>query len=130
VVVGDSFALVGWDADVGSASVNLSLNWQSQMRVATPYWFAALLVAPDGSLPQAPTVWQGLDTRYPTSCWSPGEIVGDTIELPLPDDAAPGDWWISLSAFGDKSDPEDRLPVRLPDGMTDTQIGLGPVTVR
>ena len=128
-VFGESVNMVGWDAQIDGDSVIVSLNWQAQKRVATPYWFAGLLVAPDGSLPQQPVVWQAVDTRYPTTCWRPGEIVGDVIHLPLPDGAQAGDWWISLSVFGDKSDPEDRLPVRLPDGTIDNQIGLGPVRV-
>ncbi|HLV35494.1 MAG TPA: hypothetical protein VKY59_10290, partial [Spirillospora sp.] len=123
------FRLVGWDARLTGEAIELRLNWQVSQQMTTPYWFAALLVAPDGSLPQESFVWQALDTEYPTTCWKPGEVVGDTVRLPLPDEVQPGDWWISLTVFGDESDPEVRLPVRLPDGTQDDQVGLGPVTV-
>jgi hypothetical protein len=129
-VFADSFRLVGWDAQPTTNRIQLHLNWQDLNPVTTPYWFSALLVAPDGSLPQESQVWQGLDTRYPTTCWQPGEIVGDTISLPLPDDAQSGDWWLSLSVFADKSDPEDRLLVTLPDGTIDNQVGIGPIRLR
>lgn len=125
----DAFWLVGWDAEAAGDTVQLRLNWQAARQMTTPYWFAALLVAPDGSIPHDSVVWQALDTAYPTTCWKPGEIVGDTIDLPLPADALAGDWWISLSVFGDKEHPEIRLPVTLADGTQDDQIGLGPVTV-
>jgi hypothetical protein len=105
------------------------LNWQPLGQITTPYWFAALLVAPDGSVPQDTVVWQALDTAYPTTCWKPGEVVGDVIHLPLPNNAQAGEWWISLSVFGDKTHPEARLPVTLPDGTGGDQIGLGPVRI-
>jgi hypothetical protein len=95
--------------------------------MTTPYWFAVLLVAPDGSVPLPAQVWQPVETRYPTSCWRPGEMVGDTIRLPLPNDAPPGDWWLSLSAFADADQSDARLSVTLPDGTQDRQIGLGPI---
>ena len=126
---GNAFRLASWDAEVSAEAVRLFLNWEVQQAVTTPYWFAGLLVAPDGTLPQAPLVWQALDTRYPTTCWQPGEMVGDVIDLPLPDDPTSGEWWVSLSVFADKADPEDRLRVQLPDGEADNQVGLGPVMV-
>ncbi len=96
--------------------------------MTTPYWFSALLVGPDGApLPNA-TVWQPLQTRYPTTCWLPGEQVGETVTLPLPADPQSGGWYISLAALTDDH-ASARLPVTLPDGSTDTQIGLGPVNV-
>ncbi|MCU0513135.1 MAG: hypothetical protein MUE40_11255 [Anaerolineae bacterium] len=74
-------------------------------------------------------VWQPAATRYPATCWRPGDIVGDTVTLALPPAAAAGDWWLSLSAFAAVTAPLDRLPVTLPDGTVDTQTGLGPVPV-
>ncbi|MAS33193.1 MAG: hypothetical protein CL610_04245 [Anaerolineaceae bacterium] len=123
----NQFQLTGWDAERIDDHLQLRLNWQTRESMTTPYWFAALLVAPDGSVPQETIVWQALDTAYPTTCWKAGEIVGDTIDLPLPADPQPGEWWISLSVFADKEQPEVRLPVTAPDGSTDDQLGLGPV---
>lgn len=126
---GEDFRLVGWEAQAADDHLTLHLNWQPLRQMTTPYWFAALLVAPDGSLPQDTTVWQALDTRYPTTCWQPGEIVGEVVRLPLPDQPMPGEWWISLAAFADESQLEQRLAVSLPEGTTDDQIGLGPVHI-
>jgi hypothetical protein len=126
----NKFQLAEWDAQRVGDHIELRLNWQPVQQMTTAYWFAALLVAPDGSLPQDSVVWQALDTAYPTTCWKAGEMVGDTIHLPLPDDVQSGEWWISLSVFGDKEQPEQRLSVVLHDGTTDHQIGLGPVPIQ
>lgn len=126
---GDSFRLAGWDADVGAGTGTLRLDWQAIAPMTTPYWFAALPVAPDGTTPAEAVVWQAVEGRYPTTCWTPGERVGDTVTLPLPPDAPAGEWWISLSAFADVGRADERLPVMLPDGSQDTQVGLGPVLV-
>jgi hypothetical protein len=124
---GGDFRLAAWDARVEGDNILLRLDWQGERPMFTPYWFSALLVSPDGTpLPQA-EVWQPLETRYPTSCWLPGETVSETVALPLPDGAA-GDWWVSLAAFRD-AEGRERLPVTLPDGGADTQVGLGPVAV-
>jgi len=125
-----AFQLIGWDAesDTTEGAITLRLNWQADSAMTTPYWFSALLVGPDGAaLPEA-VVWQPLQTRYPTTCWRPGETVGDTISLPLPANAQAGEWWISLAAFGDAT-AQQRLPVTLADGAIDQQVGLGPVSV-
>jgi hypothetical protein len=124
----DAFQLVSWDAESDANAITLRLNWQADAAMTTTYWFSALLVGPDGAaLPEA-VVWQPLQTRYPTTCWRPGETIGDMISLPLPADAQAGEWWISLAAFGDEVGQE-RLPVTLSDGSADNQVGLGPVSV-
>lgn len=133
VQFGASITLVSWDGHYNSTpdgdSVVVWLNWQAAQRMTTPYWFAALLVAPDGAPVGEAVIWQGQQTNYPTTCWQPGEQVVDPFSVPLPAAAPPGDYWLSLAVFADEARPQDRLPVMLPDGTTDTQVGLGPITV-
>jgi hypothetical protein len=126
---GDDLHLVGWDAAAEGGHIRLSLNWRARDQVTTPYWFAALLVDPNGAAAGEPLVWQPGDTRYPATCWQPGEITGDTVLIPLPDDAPPGGWWLSLVAFADVAAPETRLTVQQPGQPPDDQLGLGPVVV-
>lgn len=121
------FRLVGWSAEVDDGAVVLHLNWRSERQVTTPYYFAALPVGPDGT-PGEAVVWQPDETRYPVTCWRPGETVSDAVRLPLPAEAS-GDWFISLSAFADVERPLETVGVTLPDGSRDRQIGLGPVRV-
>jgi hypothetical protein len=123
---GQSLRLLNWDATVDSDAIILRLNWEAQQQMTIPYWFSALLVAPDGTPASQSVVWQPQYTRYPTTCWTASQVVSDSVRLPLPDNAPAGDWWISLAVFGDVDHPDQRLLVTLPDGTTDTQIGLGP----
>lgn len=125
---GQDFRLENWEAEIEEDVITLRLNWQPLRQMTTPYWFSALLVAPDGAAVGEAVVWQPLETRYPTTCWQPDAVVSDSVRLPLPADAPAGAWWISLSAFGDVDHPEQRVTVTLPDGSTDTQVGLGPVS--
>ncbi len=126
---GETFALVGWGASATDDAITLDLNWQARQRTATPYWFSVLWVGPGGITAPESVIWQGGQTNYPTTCWRTGEIIGDSVSLPLPDDLPPGDYWLSLAMFGMQDAPQDRLPVSLPDGTTDTQAGLGPVRI-
>lgn len=124
----DRFRLVAWDAVIEDDSITLNLNWQADSPITTPYWFAVLLVTPDGTPAGESIVWQPFDTHFPTTCWPIGEIVGDSITLPLPDDAPSGDYWVSLVAFANVDNPSDTLPVFTSVGE-DTQLGLGPIEV-
>jgi hypothetical protein len=121
----DVFRLDGWTAQSDAAGIDLALTWTPLARAERPYWFSALVVDAAGAPVGPARDWQPFDTRYPTTCWAPGAALTDAVRLPLPDDAR-GPFWISLSAFGDE-DGTDRLPVTLPDGAQDTQVGLGPV---
>ncbi|MDX1993034.1 MAG: hypothetical protein SF029_11620, partial [bacterium] len=55
------------------------------------------------------------------------------LPAPLSDGSASGEYWLSLAAFGDESQPEGRLRVSLPggapDGAPDVQVGLGPIAI-
>lgn len=122
------FRLVGWSAQAEPGAITLHLNWRSERQMTTAYYFAALPVGPGGA-PGEAAVWQPQDTRYPVTCWRPGETLTDTVRVPLPDSAAPGDWYVSVQAFADVNRPLDTVAVTLPDGSRDRQIGLGPVRV-
>jgi hypothetical protein len=137
-----AFRLTGWNAVSEGDAIQLTLAWEGVQQNTRPYYFGAVLVAPDGATVNA-GVWQpgqgatvAADSpdaprgTYPTTCWLPGTAIGDTVTLPLPPDAEAGDWWISLSAFGDPATTDGRLAVTLADGSADMQVGLGPVAVQ
>jgi hypothetical protein len=131
----DDLRLTGFQShyDPARRIVTLALHWQALREIAVPYYFSIVPVAPDGhALPGIH--WQPFGKLYPTTCWPPGgsgsEIV-DHVELPLGDAAVSGDWWLSLSTFAMQGDQRlAPLPVGLPDGKQDNQVGLGPVTVQ
>jgi hypothetical protein len=123
---GGAFRLVGWDGSVRGGSLELRLNWVPVEPSAAPIWFGAVLVGSDGTtLPV--DAWQPAGASYPTTCWRPDDLIGDSITIAL-EGHTDAEWWISVAAFGDPQHPEGRLSVQLADGTVDTQIGLGPIT--
>ncbi|MEP6987913.1 MAG: hypothetical protein ABI970_20090, partial [Chloroflexota bacterium] len=92
-------------------------------------WFTAVLVAPDGQTTSIDPWQPGGETRYPTTCWVPGQTIGDEVSLPLPAAPQKGNWWVSLAVYGDTHAPDGRLAVTQPGQAADTQVGLGPVNV-
>ena len=91
------------------------------------------MVSPEGETTES-LLWQpgesyGKEQQYPTTCWRPDTTIEDVIKLPLPDEATSGDWWISLSVFGDETQPDGRLAVSTYAAEPDIQVGLGPVQV-
>lgn len=128
-----AFVLESWYAAQRGDSIHLALQWRGTHQMYAPYWFSAMLIAPDGSTSQ-PILWQprevdGKQNRYPTTCWQPNVLFEDEVIIPLPADAPSGDWWISLAAFGDSTQPEGRLQVFHMDTTIDSQVGIGPVHV-
>jgi hypothetical protein len=128
---------MGWDARVEGDAIRLLLRWQGERTPLDSIWFSALLIAPDGTVVD-PGVWQPGQTTpippnssgeraalYPTTCWTTGTTVDDSVTLRLPElgDTA-GEWWISLSAFS-----AARLDVLFGDGTEDSQVELGPIVV-
>lgn len=128
---GDQVQLLGYQVhyEPQSQSLHLGLHWQAMQRLRVPYYFSAIAVAPDGEVLRSRD-WQPFATRFPTTCWPEGREIVDQIELPLGQDPMPGHWWVSLSAFDlREGQPPVFLPVRLPDGQIDRQVGLGPLDV-
>ncbi len=85
---GDQIVLKGYDEqNVENSVLRLTLQWQALSEMASDYaFFVHVLDAGGNQLGQ----WDGqpLEGAYPTSIWDIGEVVRDTIELPLPADAA------------------------------------------
>jgi hypothetical protein len=131
---GGMLRLVGYQAEydrTGSA-LNVALHWQALRPMKRPYYFSAILVAPDGRARQAHD-WQPFAERFPTTCWAStpaAETIVDRVTLPLAPEALAGDWWLSLSVFDiEQGQRAATLPVSLFGGGQDTQVGLGPLTV-
>lgn len=127
---GEVFRLVGWHAEPSDNEILLTLRWQASQPMTMPYWFGATLV--QGDVVTEAVIWQpralfGPENRYPTTCWPSGRVIEDQITLPYPQG---GEWWVSLAAFGDATQPEGRLQVMLPEAPPGVQVGLGPVVTR
>lgn len=119
--------LVGEGAMIRGDGIDLTLAWRADRQAAKPYYLSALIVGPDGQPVGKAVNWQPFDTRYPLTCWKPGQLVVETRHLPLSGNVPAGDYWISLSAF-DIHDVKG-VPVTRPGAVPDTQVGLGPIRV-
>ncbi len=128
---GGAFRLTAWEATTNGGDIDLKLNWQGVERAWQHYWFGVTLVAPDGQTfgSQAWQPYTQEGQRLPTTCWANGVTLTDTTAIALPADAPRGEYWISLAAFGDTSNPEGRLTVTQ-GGTVDTQVGFGPIEIR
>jgi hypothetical protein len=72
------------------SSLVVTLHWQALQPVDKPYTVFLQLLNEQGEVVAG---WdqQPFGGLYPTSLWSPGELIADTIQLPLPEDGlSPG----------------------------------------
>jgi hypothetical protein len=112
------------DQGVEQAYLVLWPQWEALGPVDYPYSYSVIPVAPDGQAGPTATLQQPFREIYPMSCWKPVDgILTDQIEVPLFKPQA-GDWWASFSLVDGATG--QNLPVVLPDGTRDTQVGLGP----
>ncbi len=129
---GDALHLQGYAAQYGAqpGQLELDLYWEARQQMAVPYFFSAVLVAPDGRV--LPAVdWQPFAYQFPTTCWygQPAPIM-DRVYLPLDSGPITGDWWLSLTVFALSADNHPLpLPVTQADGTVGDQIGLGPISL-
>ena len=91
--------LLGYDLDADTyepgEAIRLTLIFQATGRMETDYTVFTHLLGPHNPASGGP-LWSQDDSEpcrrcYPTTSWDPGEIVIDTYEIPIPDDAPPGE---------------------------------------
>ena len=101
------------------SSIFITLTWQA---LATPPDLTRFvqLVGPDGRVysqnDAAPD-----NGQYPTRLWQPGEVVVETVTLPLPPDRPPGPYTLHLGLY--HPDTGARLP--LLSGGDHVEVALG-----
>jgi 4-amino-4-deoxy-L-arabinose transferase-like glycosyltransferase len=114
--LGDVIRLQGYTLETTTSGVRVHLFWQALQTPPADFTVFVHLVDAAGNLvAQADAQpWQG---QYPTSIWSPGEAVGDTIEVPV----AAGEYRVFVGLYqvetlerlgvvvNGESQPDDRL---------------------
>jgi hypothetical protein len=88
--------------------VSLTLLWRSERRMATDYKVFVHIFDPGTGIPVAQDDSMPLHWTYPTSYWSPGEVVTDVILISV-EQVPPGVYGVGVGAY----DPArgERLPV-------------------
>ncbi len=81
---GDAVQLLGYDfqPDPGQAIINLTLYWQALAQVDENYRVRVQLTDPAGQ-PRFTWLSHPLNGRYPTRAWDAGDIIRDSLPLPL-----------------------------------------------
>jgi 4-amino-4-deoxy-L-arabinose transferase-like glycosyltransferase len=100
--------------------VNLTLVWQCNARPAADFTVFAHLLDDEGNL-VAQMDRPPLNGDYPTSAWEAGEVITDSLAVPMPpqgslqDSLPDGQLWLQVGLYR----PEDgtRLPVRDAEGQ-------------
>jgi hypothetical protein len=124
---GNEINLLGYNLSPNANGYVLDLIWQAQTTPATDYTVFVHLLNPDGTC----CAWQQ-DTMprqntYPTTRWLPNEIVVDSYQIVLPDDAEPGEYQIEVGLY--IAENGTRLQVQGANGETSDAIYLEPIVV-
>jgi len=114
-------ALVGYDLDQQPDRLTLTLYWRCQARLATDYT-TFVHVQPIAGL--AGNAVAGMDRppangAYPSSLWEPGEVIRDTLQVPLSLQLPAGEYDVVAGLY--ELATGQRLPV---EGSTDGSITL------
>jgi 4-amino-4-deoxy-L-arabinose transferase-like glycosyltransferase len=91
------------------AKIEVTFHWQSLQPTDKPYTVFLQLLDERGKVV---TSWdsQPFNGLYPTTLWSPGEIIADTFSLPLPNEGLPPGAYRLITGFYDVATGQ-RLPV-------------------
>lgn len=109
-------------------TVDLLLEWDVKQPVDRSYTYTAQLRGP-GRQPYAQYDDRPFRDAYPTNKWKPGEIILESISIPIDPDIPPGSYQL-LIAFYDGSHPSaPRLPIGRPDGTTGPEGTFGPIVI-
>jgi hypothetical protein len=128
---GDQIALV--DAQIAGASVQagqtlpITLTWTSRAATQTDYTIFVHLALALDTPPMAQEDAQPCDNSYPTTWWSPGEIIQESRRIAIPADTPPGQYILTTGIYDLATGR--RLPVRSPDPSPGDRFILGTVTV-
>ncbi|MCZ7669831.1 MAG: hypothetical protein M5U34_22965 [Chloroflexi bacterium] len=113
---GNEITLLGYNLEPTIDGYLLDLIWQAQSTPAADYTVFAHVLHPDGTC----CAWQQdvmpQQNSYPTSRWLPGEVVVDSYQIMLPDEAEPGEYGLEVGLY--VAENGRRLPVQTVNGET------------
>ena len=104
---GNKIKLLGYDLDSETYqpgdTIYLTLYYQAMEEMDTGYTLFAHIEGPDNPVTGG-KLWGQSDSEpcrrsYPTSAWTPGEIVRDQFTIALDDDAPPGEYQLRVGFY-------------------------------
>lgn len=130
-VFGDQIALV--DTQIAGVSVQagqtlpITLTWTGRAALQKDYTIFVHLAPTLDAPPAAQEDAQPCDNSYPTTWWSPGEIIQENRIIAVPADAPPGQYVLTTGIYDLVTGR--RLPVRSTEPSPGDRFILGAITV-
>ena len=118
-------ALLGWDDPVDG---QMTVYWRGLNTMVRDYQVS--LIVEDAAGREVGR-WDGRPAgyAYPTTRWRPGQALFGQYPIPLPADAPPGDYTVTLAVY-DAADPSG-LDIRdAADNPAGKRVRLGPIRLR
>jgi hypothetical protein len=115
VIFDESIALRGYTSDQSNNVLKVTLYWEALADIAGDYSHFIHVVDPASGAVLSQHDAMPQNNSYPTSQWSPGEIVADpaTIEL---EGLSAGEYLILVGLYQNLGDTQPRLPAFDPEG--------------
>ena len=108
-------------------TLSVTLAWKSLTAVSTNYTIFVHLAPASDAPPVAQEDAQPCDNSYPTSWWSPGEIIEEDRRIAIPADTPPGEYMLTVGIYDWTTG--QRLPVRSIGKPLSDQSVLGTVSI-
>jgi hypothetical protein len=101
----------------------LTLTWQSLATADVNYTLFVHLATAPNAPPIAQEDAQPCDNSYPTTWWTPGEVIQEERRIAIPANAPPGLYVLAVGVYDLATG--QRLPMRAADGTTGDQFTFG-----
>lgn len=98
VSFGEQLRLLGYDMQLDSQELTLTLHWQSLCQMRESWKFFAHVVDPGSGMVVAQADVMPHDWAYPTNWWTQGEYVDDTIVVSL-EEATSGVFQVAVGVY-------------------------------
>ena len=115
-VFGDDLRLLGYSLRHEGDHLALTLHWRAERRMETAYKIFVHVFDPATQAPVAQDDAMPRRWAYPTTLWSPGELVTDVVPISL-EGVPPGAYGVALGVY----DPETMERPRVVDGTGQLQ---------
>ncbi len=124
---GGEITLLGYNLSPNADGYVLDLIWQAETTPAEDYTVFVHLLHPDGTC----CAWQQdvmpRQNSHPTSRWLPGEVVVDSYQIVLPENAEAGEYGLEVGLY--LAENGRRLQVQSANGKTTDAALLEPLII-
>jgi hypothetical protein len=114
--------------DPSAQAITYEFEWQGDAPTERPYQFELIARANnelDGDIESEPFRWSPQVGGYLTPCWHSGDVVRDTVVLPLPAISMPVVWEVELHAIDERTG--DVMTITPVEGEPSNTLALQPV---